>query len=282
MQKLKAIFTVFISLYCLTIKAQTAEQTFQKADSLMELKQFKTAELLLERLTYFSDSSNYLKIYLKAGDCYAALEEYSLAADHYRIAARYTESERAENEVLFLAIQMHTLLKDGIAALKLLDELYDLDSNEQKRFYFYTAVNYMLVNRQDSSIEYFTKLARLAGMADTDEFKAIVKKHKKVHKPKPHKAKALSYLLPGAGQMYSGDVKNSLNSLLINGIFITLFYNTAVVYTLADAIIGVSGWTFRYYRGGAIGAYHIAQEKQNKKKDKVLQQYINLFASSGL
>lgn len=279
MQRLKLIFTIFISVFSLMGNAQTVEQTYATADSLMKQEQYQNAQVLLKRLTYFSDSSNFTKIYLKAGECYEAMQEYFLAAEHYEIAARYADTDQENIDITFKQVRMLILAEQGYEAFKALDEMYDLDSAEMNKYYLYKGVSYMMVDRQDSSIANFTHLAEALEIAETDEFKAIVKMHHKVGKPKPGKAKVLSYILPGAGQMYSGDVKNSLNSLIINGVFFTLLYNTAVTYTVVDAIIGVSGWTIKYYKGGAIAAEHIAIEKQNKKKDKVLQSYLKLFAA---
>lgn len=283
-KRLRIIFIITVCTSWLTFicNAQTLQQTYAKADSLMQLGRYAQAKPMLKRLTYFSTPATHTKIYAKAGACYEALQEYNLAAEHYSIAARFADSLPQINTLLFNEIRTRTLEGNGVKALSTLKQLEVLDSNEQKRFYFYTAVNYLLVNRQDSSMAYFTKLAATKNLHNSDAFLRIIKKHGKVNKPNPKMAKALSYILPGAGQMYSGDVKNSINSLVINGVFFTLFYNTAVTYSVVDAFIGVSGWTLRYYKGGAKTAYHIAEEKQREKREEVLQQYVAFFAAAGL
>ena len=71
-----------------------------------------------------------------------------------------------------------------------------------------------------------------------------------------------SLIIPGTGQLYSGDIKNGLNSLLLlSGIF---YLGTIVS---SSALVLIVPILCRYYIGGIVHAKQIADRKREEKKN---------------
>ncbi len=86
----------------------------------------------------------------------------------------------------------------------------------------------------------------------------------RVAKKNPKTARVLSMILPGAGQFYAGDIKNGLNSLLLNALLGFWFVTTGLAYTFVDAAATVTPWLFRYYGGGIRRAGEIVEKKEGR------------------
>ena len=74
--------------------------------------------------------------------------------------------------------------------------------------------------------------------------------------------------LPGLGQFYAGDIKNGINSLVINALFVGLFTYSFVTISPIDAYFSVLPWFQRYYKGGYTKAGIIAEQKVKKRRAK--------------
>jgi TM2 domain-containing membrane protein YozV len=84
--------------------------------------------------------------------------------------------------------------------------------------------------------------------------------------PNPLLASYLSIIIPGLGQFYAGEWNAGLNSLLVNGLFLTAFSVIAVNVGILDAALSGMPWFQRYYLGGVQRAYELASEKQEKRR----------------
>jgi len=108
----------------------------------------------------------------------------------------------------------------------------------------------------------------LAGRA---EFERLMKQAERVSRKSPKTARILSMLLPGAGQFYAGDLKNGLNSLVLNGLLGYWFVATGISYTFVDAVATVTPWLSRYYGGGIHRAGEILKSKKEEKLREIFR-----------
>ena len=121
------------------------------------------------------------------------------------------------------------------------------------------------MNEFENSKNYLLSISSLS-----DSSKQIISKlyngaEKNHLKPNPKVASFLSMILPGAGQVYSGEFKSGINSFLLTGAALTAFTIINIRYSFLDAILGVFPYYQRYYTGGVINAQKMA-EKKNKMK----------------
>ena len=107
--------------------------------------------------------------------------------------------------------------------------------------------------------------------------KDIFNEKKNFRHPNNKVAKFLSVLIPGAGQIYSNDLKNGINSLALNSAILYGGYLISIRYSLLDAVITVFPWFIRYYKGGYKNAEIIANKRFSMKKEKTLKQLLEII-----
>ncbi len=93
---------------------------------------------------------------------------------------------------------------------------------------------------------------------------------RRMWKPDPSAARALSLVVPGLGQVYSGAVPQGFNSLAVAGGAGTLMVLAAAAGDWPDAL--AVGWFFflRYYLGSPYHAARLSLEK-NDQRDQAIQ-----------
>jgi len=106
------------------------------------------------------------------------------------------------------------------------------------------------------------------------EFERLMRQAERVSRKSPKTARILSMILPGAGQFYAGDIKNGINSLLLNGLLGYWFVATGISYTFVDAAATVTPWLFRYYGGGIRRAGEILEEKKEERLRTVFRKVL--------
>jgi len=84
----------------------------------------------------------------------------------------------------------------------------------------------------------------------------------------------MSRIIPGSGQLYAGDIKNGLNSLLLTGGIALLGVHLYNQYSLFDAIMSAFPWFARYYKGGYHKAFEIAYQKRSIRRDRTYKQIL--------
>jgi tetratricopeptide (TPR) repeat protein len=103
------------------------------------------------------------------------------------------------------------------------------------------------------------------------DFERLMRQAEWVSRKSPKTARILSTFLPGAGQFYAGDIKNGINSLLLNALLGYWFVATGVSFTFVDAAATVTPWLFRYYGGGIRRAGEILEKKKEEKLRKIFR-----------
>ncbi len=110
----------------------------------------------------------------------------------------------------------------------------------------------------------------------SDEMKKDLYKIKEIPKRSETVAVLLSVLIPGAGQMYAGEVKEGFIALGVNAAFTTLAYLSFVNYSKFLGIwLGYYELTF--YFGQISNARHAVYKFNENSKNKLRRYYINLY-----
>lgn len=112
--------------------------------------------------------------------------------------------------------------------------------------------------------------------ATLEQFESLMRQAKHISRKSPKTARWLSTFLPGAGQFYAGDIRNGINSLLLNALLGYWFVSTGLSYTFLDAAATVCPWLFRYYGGGIRRAGEILEKKKEERLRKVFRKILVL------
>ena len=249
------------------------------ANAQFDGEQYDFAANYYQRVLFFDSEKKYSDSYLFLADCFFKKNDFVKAAEYYDVAYNTIQNDSLKKEIVFrktsclLILQNYDQAKEEL--LKLPDSLST--SIKQKKF-FYAGVCYFGTEEYDKSENYFKNCIDTSNKKTLSLLNEQFVKVKRIHRLHPKVAKILSVLLPGAGQFYCGDIKNGLNSLLLNSAFVILFMVTAQNYSLFDAFISVFPWFERYYIGGVQHADKIALEKRKLKKQIIYQRIIDIIA----
>ena len=139
----------------------------------------------------------------------------------------------------------------------------------------------MIIHELDAE-KYFEQAVPSNDSLSRKNLHALFNENEKLKHKNPKAAKVLSMIIPGAGQLYAGDVKNGLNSLLLTGGFFLLFINTSIAYTFVDALVAVGPWYYRYYLGGYQRAETITINRVEMKRARIYRKMLDTVQSATL
>lgn len=276
MKKKSIILLTIISFFASNLFAQDIDNYTIYADSLFSARNTENALNAYRRILFFDTNNKQNQINLKIADCYLALKNYDSAIEVLDSILLKTNDKIIVKDALkkkTTACILASYLPQAYIILLSSDSLYF----DEKELCFYKAMCYFKNDEIKFSEKYFLK------SAETSETKAkldsIFEKKSNLYRPSPFTAKVLSAFVPGAGQAYSGDIKNSLNALFLNVALGYLTYKTAVAYSIFDSAISVFPWFFRYYKGNIKKAGEISTRKRTEKRQEILNEIISIIAS---
>lgn len=262
-------------IFC-NLFAQNTDNYINYADSLFNSGNTENALKIYKRILFFDTENNSSKLNLKIADCYIKQQNYETAISILDSILLKNNEKTVVIEALkkkTSSLIMASYIPQALIILLSHDSLY-FDSHELS---FYKAICYFKSEDFELAEKYFLK------SVEKEETKTMLKNifenKSNFYRPSPLNAKILSALIPGSGQAYSGDIKNSLNALFLNAALGYLTYKTAVAYSIFDSAISVFPWFMRYYKGNIKKSGEIAVQKRNEKRHDVLNEIINIIAN---
>jgi len=258
-------------LFCINIGIQSHDlpSVIGFGDSLFISGNYIVALQEYRRAYFFAGDELKLPLSLKIAECCLALEDFEIARNFYDSAARYSEHNDIRIECEFQKI--YTFMMEGNFGYALFILNHFEAGNEtrlQKRKSLYQGLCCFGTGQFEESHMHFLNTLSQTDTLKIARLQELYGDIKKLKRPVPGLAMALSIIVPGAGQVYAGDVKDGLNSLFLLG---------GLVY------IGISGlfinplvtvpFVQRYYLGGIINAQRTAREKRTKKQYDYLAEY---------
>jgi len=251
-----------------TVYSQDNVQLVEEfADNLYKKKYYNDSITEYMRVLFWSGSrEKSYNAHYKIALCYRELGQFDKSIIFFKRARQYTLKDSLHNDLEIAISVCHIMLGQyGLAQVTL------LRLSKSKKFPRQaTDAKYLLLTSAVMQRSW-PKAYSFANVFDSTNGKIeeILKDAIK-HRPKStHTAKWLSTLLPGAGQYYASDYKNSINAFLINTLnfFVTGYfifkkdYHNAVLYF---ALIGE-----RFYTGNI----HQAGQSVLKHEKHILDKY---------
>jgi tetratricopeptide (TPR) repeat protein len=258
-------------------RAQDFNETIKFADIQFAQANYQLAVKEYQRALFFGngDSSNYL--YKQIANAFFKNRKFEQANYFYDLSYKTEKNDSIKKELIFNKSQCYLLsgdFKKSIYELTGLGEnLTEYFKNKQS---FYFGVSYFGSQDFKNSEFYFTQLVEDKPEAK-NEIQKLFKSKKKLYRPNPRTAKTMSIILPGSGQIYSGDIKNGLNSLLLTSGLAILGVHVYNQYSLFDALMGVFPSFLRYYKGGYTKAYEIAKNKRALRRNSTYKQILHII-----
>ncbi len=257
---------------------QTIEETRKLAENQFSIGNYQQALFYYQRILCFGNPMQKSEVYIPLGDCYTALNKVDEAIENYEFAVSNAENDSIRYEIRLK--EAFLLIKDRqyYSALTILNDFGSpVSSYFEERKNLYMAISYFLVNDFDNSQTYFEKLLPLSKNGSVEELHKIFAENNKINKISIRKAKIMSMLVPGLGQLYVGDVKNAFNSFILVASLLSVTGLIGYYYGVIDAVVAILPWAFRYYAGGIKRVDNIAKQKINQKRQVVFEKLLHLL-----
>lgn len=275
MKKHGILFLIIITTVSYNSVSQDFIETIEFADKQFENKNYQLAVKEYQRALFFSEGRRVDYLYKQIANAFFVNKQFDQAQYFYELSYKTSKCDSSKNEMLIKKVQCLLFLKRFRSSLF---ELYNLPDSSSDYFEdrknFYLAISYFGLKDFKKSAQYFTKT--VDNLQSKEEIIKLLNNKKLLYKPNPKTAKILSIILPGAGQLYAGDLKNSINSFALISGLIYLSIRLALKYSYLDAIITVIPWFMRYYQGGYINAEVMAKQKREKRRLKTFLKVLKI------
>jgi tetratricopeptide (TPR) repeat protein len=263
----------------LWLTAQSPAQTLAWADSLRARGQHEAAAEAYERVLFFDRGPHRQHCLLQLTECYLALGKAPQALRYLERAALRAGSDSLRRELglqkvlIFLQLQQPLQARAELLALQGL-----LPPDEQARFELYLASVSLLAGQYGEADSLFRQLGAAFPEEGRQALEALLRDLRRVGRHNPQTAQWLSVFLPGAGQIYAGDLKNGLNSFLLTGALAAFTLYLWVEIGALDALLTGLPWASRYYLGGVRRSDDIARARFAERRNEIFQDILTLVA----
>ncbi len=237
---------------------------FDYANSLFEYELYFDAVTEFKRLLYFDINGIYeFDANLKIALAYKAGAKYDNAVKYFKLAELAGRTDDEKYKIKEQIIRVNILRRTTDRALMLLKELEEeyKDRDRIDDINYWRGWAYIMADDWNNASVTF------AGI-DPDHPLKILSDNVLNDKYSVNFAKVISYILPGAGQFYTGNYLSGLMSLGWNVLWGYLTINSFVEDRAFDGIIIGSLLWLRFYRGNVQNAEKFAIEENLKISNK--------------
>lgn len=254
---------------------------FYLAESFFASENYEAAITEYKRFIFFNshnESVNYA--YYKIGISYGYQKKWREAIDalKYSIQSAPNESIKNEREIaLAIVLLANRNYNDAEFRLLKVESFTKFSSLKQKAAFFRgIACIYSykwkearkafrsILGRDSLYFSFYHIVDSLLSLAEQIKYKSS------------KLAKIFSTILPGSGQIYAGDIRNGLNSLLINILTFYLLINGIIKKDIKN-IFFVCPLFQRYYLGNRFHAEKIAEDYNNKLNKRWVKKILKIF-----
>lgn len=232
-------------------------------DSLFRLKNNNAALNEYHRAFFFSESSEKkAEISNKIAFCHLTANQLSSAYSYYDTALFYSKSENSKIECELNKILCIILEKDFAYGLKLLDNIESgTDNYLNHRKDLYKGICCFGLERYDEAYNCFFEIIPKNDTLVNAQLNLIYEGRKKLMRPYPGVATAMSVIIPGSGQAYTGNFRDGINSLVLLSTLACI-----ALYTPIFDFFVILPFFYRYYVGGILNANELALSSRSRKK----------------
>lgn len=258
------------------LPAQTVEESLLFARAQVAGGNAELALKTYQRVLFFGGDPYRDECQQQLAALHAEVGEFEKSAFYCDLLYQSANNDSLRYEALFSKTGMLMLQNQyKKALLELLSLPKNLPEPWMARKRLYLGAAHFGIREFDLARQDLLPLFAENDVAGRAEFERLMRKAERVSRKSPKTARVLSMVLPGAGQFYAGDVKNGLNSLLLNALLGYWFVSTGLSYTFVDAAATVTPWLFRYYGGGIRRAGELVEKKKEERLRKIFSRTLD-------
>lgn len=240
-----------------------------QADDLASAGEYEDAITEYKRFAFFHQSDDRISlVQMKIGKVYWELGDQDRAFDQFLKAVDSASSDQARDEmrinlaVLYLASADYSSAEATLLRVK----TFSTDETSQRRAIFLLAITYLYRSRWDEAQDELHTYFKGRSGAELDRLNDLLSPARRPHNKSRRLARQLSTVIPGAGQIYAGNLGDGINALCVN-----LFFGLPLKRTLADRrVLDVTielPQFLRYYNGNRNNAEALV-DKYNDRRNR--------------
>ncbi len=265
-----AIFYLFN--FSLVFSQETLKEQYEYSLNLYKQEKYFDAVTELKRLNFFDKEKEYVfQSNLLIGKAYKEGGKFSDALKYFTLAEIKAENDSDLFEAKIYSVRVNILRRTTQQALRLLDQIHDDNKfkNRTSEIDYWRGWAYIFADNWDKAENQFA-------LVKNDSLKILCEKVSS-DKYNVTTAKILSYLIPGAGQFYTGHYLSGILSLGWNALWGYLTVKAFVNDRIFDGfVIGNFLW-LRFYVGNLQNAEKFAEEKNLNIANKALSYLQNQY-----
>lgn len=254
---LKYVFLILFLVSSLICAQNPYEKEFNFAKQLYNNEDYYDAVTELKRLLFFDKDNSYTfdANYL-IGRCYKQGAKFSDAIRHFTLAEIHSRNESEIFNSRVEVVRLNILRRTTRRAHSMLDAL-DNDEryiDRKSEIKYWRGWTYIFEDEWEkasiifSNADSLRELTNLTRQVADDLYSVSL-------------SKTLSYFIPGAGQIYTGEYLSGILSLGWNLLFGYLTINSFIEERIFDGIVISNFLWLRFYRGSIHNAEKFASEK---------------------
>lgn len=262
-------------------QAQSVSEIIRFADTQYVSGNFHSASKEYQRALFFNtNSQNDGYLYRQLGNVHFAMQKYEQAMRFFDNAYYFSIDDSIQNEILLQKAGCYIYDEKFRFALI---ELYSVNDTISDYFYrkqqFYIGICYFGLENFRLAETSFINSVDTAYQEQRQAIRRIFEKKRNYKHPNPKVAFALSLVIPGAGQIYAGDIKNGINSFVLTGGLLYAGIYMTKNYSFLDAFFAIYPWFQRYYQGGFTHARQIATKQRAKNRHETYKKILRIISS---
>jgi hypothetical protein len=262
----KYFTTIILLISCAAFAQNSFDAQFNFAKKLYSDEDYFDTVTELKRLLFFDQSSEYnYEANLLIGKSYKQGAKFSDAIRYLTLAEINAKNIYELYETRIEIIRINILRRTTRRAFKLLDSLHadERFTDRKDEIKYWRGWAYMFADDWEQAAHTFAEidtnhvLKTLAEEVDDDLYSVSF-------------AKTISYIIPGAGQIYTGEYISGLLSLSWNVLWGYLTIKAFINERIFDGIIIANFLWLRFYRGNLQNAENFAMEKNLVRSNRAL------------
>lgn len=261
------ILIYFAAYFSISFAQSDYENQFEIAKKFMDEQKYFDAITEFKRLILFNKDSTDLDLYYSLiGDCYKGGAKFDESIYYYSLSEINAKNIEQIYKAQIKIIRSNILRRTTQRAISLLDSLSVnknyLDKIDQINYWrgwaYIFSDDWGNASFEFSKVDSAKQLSEFCGLTDDDLYSVPM-------------VKAMSFILPGLGQFYTGNYVSGILSLGWNALWGYLAINAFLTERIFDGIMVSNFLWFRFYRGNFENAEKFADAENQFEMNKALK-----------
>lgn len=257
--------------------AQNPEQTLAFARQQVAAGNTVLAAKTYQRLVFFTGDRYREECYAQLAGLFFEASDFGKSVQYFDLLYHAARTDSLRFEAVFGKAGALLLQQEHQKSLLELFALPpDLPEKWRTRRALYLGAAHFGARDFDAAEAALLEILPHENSAARAQLRHLMDKARRIDRKNPRAARILSMVLPGAGQFYAGDIKNGLNSLMLNALLAYWFVATAQGYSFFDASFTVMPWFFRYHAGGYKRTATILEHQKDERLRRTFRSILSV------